>query len=244
MIGLLTVTENSNIVDLFHLYGLPNDAVFTLSSDTVTGGTGGTDITTTVQNTACFRSGTRIRTARGEVEVEQLEVGDMVPVVRAGGMLPIIWIGRRRLDIDRQPRKSDLYPVRVAAGAFADFVPMRDLWLSPEHAVFLHGVLVPVRHLINGTTITQVVCKEVTYWHIELPSHDLLLSEGAWSESYLDMGNRSAFENADVPVDLHPDFSREAWQASACQQQERGGPVVEAIRRTLDARAAALAKAA
>jgi hypothetical protein len=43
---------------------------------------------------------------------------------------------------------------------------------------------------------------------------------------------------------LHPDFSREAWQAGACQQQERGGAVVAAIRRALDARAMALARAA
>ncbi len=238
--GLLTVMQGSSVVDLFSLLGLPNTAVFNLSADTTPAA--GTLIKTT-NKAACFASGTRIRTERGEVAVEDLRVGDLVPVVRAGGMLPIIWIGHRRLRIDLQPRPVDLYPVRVAAGAFSDFVPTRDLWLSPEHAVFLHGVLVPVRELINGTTIAQVPRAEVTYWHVELPSHDLLLSEGAWTESFLDMGNRSAFENADA-VELHPDFSRDAWRARACQEQERGGPVVEAISRVLNARAAALAEAA
>ena len=84
-------------------------------------------------------------------------------------------------------------------------------------------------------------CEEVTYWHVELASHDLMLCEGAWAESYLDMGNRAAFVDSDdgsVPA-LHPDFSRESWEARACQQQERGGPIVAAIRAAIDARAAA-----
>jgi hypothetical protein len=238
--GLMTVRQGAVIEDLFQLYGLPNNAVFHLHADTTPAA--GTVITTTLLS--CFVSGTRIRTEHGEVPVEELRVGDQVPVVRAGGMLPIVWIGHRRLRTERHPRPQEVYPVRVAAGAFADFVPMRDLWLSPDHAVFLHGVLVPVQHLINGSTIVQVPCAEVTYWHVELASHDLLLCEGAWTESYLDMGNRAAFENCDEPVQLHPDFSPESWQARACQQQERGGPVVEAIRRSLDARAAARAEAA
>jgi collagen type I/II/III/V/XI/XXIV/XXVII alpha len=244
--GTLTITTGGTLEDFFQLHGAPDSATFTVASD----GASGTAITT--DNVPCFVSGTRIRTVRGEVAVEELRTGDLVPVVRAGGFLPIIWIGHRRVRIDRHPRPWDMYPVRVSAGAFADFVPERDLWLSPEHAVFLHGVLVPVRLLLNGTTIVQVPCAEVTYWHVELPSHDLLLCEGAWTESYLDMGNRAAFAEADAagdgegaaPVMLHPDFSRESWEARACQQQERGGPVVAAIRQAINARATARAEAA
>ena len=84
----------------------------------------------------------------------------------------------------------------------------------------------------------------MTYWHVELAAHDLMLCEGAWTESYLDMGNRSAFEEHDGPLQLHPDFSPESWQARACQQQERGGPVVATIRRVIDARVKARAEAA
>ena len=232
--GLLTLKDGNTVEDLFQVPGLPNTARFSTQSDGAT--SPGTDIITSFTAVACFVSGTRIRTEHGEVAVEHLRVGDMVPVVRAGGTLPIIWIGHRRLRIDGHPRPLDMYPVRVSAGAFADFVPMRDLWLSPEHAVFLHGVLVPVGLLVNDSSIVQVPCSEVTYWHVELASHDLMLCEGAWTESYLDMGNRSAFEENDGPMQLHPDFSRESWEARACQQQERGGPVVEAIRRTINAR--------
>jgi hypothetical protein len=189
----------------------------------------------------CFVAGTRIRTDHGEVAVEQLRVGDRVPVVRAGGSLPIVWIGYRRVEPGRHMRPREVYPVRVAAGAFADFVPLRDLWLSPEHCVFLHGVLVPVGVLLNGTSIAQVPCEEVTYWHVELASHDLMLCEGAWAESYLDMGTRVAFVAKGAgPVPVTPqDFSREAWEARACQQQERGGPIITAIKAAINARAAA-----
>jgi hypothetical protein len=191
----------------------------------------------------CYRAGTHIRTDGGEVAVEALRVGDRVPVVRSGGSLPIVWIGHCRVQPNRHPRPSEVYPVRVAAGAFADFVPLRDLWLSPEHCVFLHGVLVPVGALLNGTSIVQVPCDEVTYWHVELASHDLMLCEGAWVESFLDMGNRAAFvgpegEGAGVSAP-QPDFSRRSWETRACQRQERGGPIVAAIRAAIDARAVA-----
>ena len=238
--GALSVMNNGVEEAVFQLPGLPGTTMFATKTDG--GALPGTDIVTDA--VACFAGGTRIRTARGEVAVEELRIGDMVPVVRAGGLLPVIWIGHRRLRPERHERPWDAYPVRVRAGAFADFVPVRDLWLSPEHAVFLHGVLVPVRLLVNGTTIVQVPCAEVTYWHVELPSHDLLLCEGAWAESYLDMGNRAAFAAGDAPVVLHPDFSRQSWEARACQRQERGGPVVDAIRRVVNARAAARAEAA
>ena len=45
--------------------------------------------------------------------------------------------------------------------------------------------------LVNGTTITQVEVDEVTYWHVELDSHDVILAEGPPAESYLEMGNRA-----------------------------------------------------
>jgi hypothetical protein len=29
-------------------------------------------------------------------------------------------------------------------------LPVRDLWLSPDHGVFVDGVLIPVKHLFDG----------------------------------------------------------------------------------------------
>jgi hypothetical protein len=228
--GSLNITNDGTLQAQLAFRGIPQGAGFALSPDA----TGGTVITTDLAVVPCFATGTRIRTDGGEVAVEQLRVGDHVPVVRAGRPLQIIWIGHRRVLPARHPEPEEVYPVRVTAGAFADAVPHRDLWLSPEHSVFLHGVLVPIRVLINGTSIAQIPCAEVTYWHVELESHDLMLCEGAWTESYLEMGNRSAFDGTSDAT--APDFSRQAWEARACQQQERGGPIVAAIRAVIDAR--------
>ncbi len=223
-IGALDISNGGSLVASMQFRDIPASSAFFLAPDEQ----GGTFITTGVPIVPCFVTGTRIRTERGEVAVEELCVGDRVPAVRAGASLPVVWIGHRQVRASRHPCPEDVYPVRVAAGAFADFVPHRDLWLSPEHSVFLHGVLVPIRVLLNGTSIVQVPCDEVTYWHVELASHDLMLCEGAWAESFLDMGNRAAFTGT-AGAEL-PDFSRESWEARACQRQERGGPIVAAIR--------------
>ena len=36
----------------------------------------------------------------------------------------------------------------------------------------------------------------MTYYHVELSTHDVILAEGLATESYLDTGNRAAFESA------------------------------------------------
>ncbi len=122
------------------------------------------------------------------------------------------------------------YIVRVHAGAFGAGLPRRDLWLSPDHAVFFDGVLIPVRHLINGRTIVQKRVPRVTYYHLELPDHDVILAEGLPCESYLDTGNRASFGNHDGPIRLHPDFSTLSWEVLGCAPLIVTGPQLDAAR--------------
>jgi hypothetical protein len=75
--------------------------------------------------------------------------------------------------------------------------------LSPDHALFVDGLLIPVRYLCNGATIRQDARSEVTYFHVELDRHDILRAEGLPVESYLDAGNRGAFENATRAIGGH-----------------------------------------
>ncbi len=192
---------------------------------------------------ACFATGTSLLTAAGPCAVERLAVGDSV-VTASGRLAPVRWIGHRRVATARHPRPWDVMPVRVMAGAFGHGLPHRDLVLSPDHAAFSAGRLVPVRYLTNGATIRQEARAEVTYWHVELDRHDLVLAEGLACESYLDTGNRHAFEGGAV-LSLHadfspPDFARTTWNEAGCAALLDAGEVLVAARAVLLARAEAM----
>jgi hypothetical protein len=176
---------------------------------------------------ACFAAGTRIATAEGLVAVEQLALGDRV-LTADGRCEPIVWMGHRSVDCARHPKPETVWPVCVTAGAFGQNVPERDLYLSPDHAVFLNGVLVPVKLLINGTSITQVKRDRVTYYHVELPRHLIILAEGLSVESYLDIGYRGNFVG-EATIRLFPDFAARLTPDAAMTWETRGAaPLVMA----------------
>ncbi|MCB8882042.1 Hint domain-containing protein, partial [Acidisoma cellulosilytica] len=192
----------------------------------------------------CFASGTRILTARGEIAVEALRDGDQVITVTDGErrLTPVTWIGHRTVNIARHAAPEKVRPVRVAAGAFGKNMPVRDLLLSPDHAVFAEGVLVPVKYLINDSTVRfDLSIERVTYFHVELAQHEVLLAEGLPAESYLETGGRAMFENGGMPVVLHADFSPLAWDVLGCADLKVTGAEVDAIRATLAARAKVIA---
>jgi hypothetical protein len=199
---------------------------------TVTPGSGDSVVAMSV---ACFAAGTRIATPRGEVPVETLSTGDAVTLV-SGGTAPIVWIGRRRIDCRSHPTPHDVWPVRIRRGAFAPGVPHRDLFLSPDHAVFAENVLIPIKHLTNGDTVRQVERETVEYFHIELPAHDVLLADGLPAESYLDTGDRGSFENGSRVIALFPVFSPFAWDALGCAPLVVTGLPVAAVRRQIEVR--------
>jgi len=127
-------------------------------------------------------------------------------------------------------------PVCVLAGAFGEGVPARDLLLSPDHAVFADGVLIPVMQLVNGTSIRKVRRDRISYWHVELDSHDVILAEGLAVESFLENGNRDSFEG-DGPMRLHPEF-RGSDGAAPCAPMVRHGAALDRVRARLDGVAA------
>ncbi len=153
-------------------------------------GQGGTLLTLDAEF-PCFARGTRLLTPHGYRAVEFLAPGD--PVVTAtGARRAVRWIGRRVIDLGRS-FGCDAFPVTISPHAFGPGKPARAVKLSPSHAVYAQGVLVPAMHLVNGATITQAKKPAaVTYYHIELDRHDLLLADGLPCESYFDAGNRGA----------------------------------------------------
>ena len=195
-------------------------------------------VTITFESPLCFCAGTRILTQRGEVAVEDLRVGDPVVALVHGGLLPIRWIGQRRVRPLHYRNPDHAHPVRVQAGAFGPNLPHRDLWLTPGHRVLVDGHLVQIDKLLNDATIAQVEQEEVWVWHVELDRHDVLLADGMPSESFLNDGNRDAFEDEPV-VRLDPDFLPRD-EAATCLPVQREPAVLAALRARLLARAAEL----
>jgi len=144
----------------------------------------------------CFLAGTRIATPDGDVAVETLKPGDRV-LTHDGRAVPVRWIGRRRIAtlFVPEPRR----PVCIAAGALGDGLPTRDLRLTPDHALFLDGLLVQAGALENGDTIRRLgpdelgACFEV--FHVDTAAHDLILAEGAPAETFLGHIGRHRFDN-------------------------------------------------
>ncbi len=110
----------------------------------------------------CFMRGTRVLTDQGEVPVETLAIGDCVRTL-SGEPKPIKWIGHRTVDCSRHPHPEKVWPVRIQAYAFGEGWPHRDLFLSPDHAVYIEGVFIPIKYLQNGKTVQQRSVRTVIY---------------------------------------------------------------------------------
>ncbi len=142
----------------------------------------------------CFTPGCRIATDKGAVKVEALRVGDRVRV-RDGGFAPVRWVGRRRLEAAELAAHPELMPVEIAAGALGGGLPRRALVVSPQHRVLFAGslcellfgeaeVLVPALHLLGHPGVRQVEVGLVEYIHFVFDRHEVVKSNGLWTESF------------------------------------------------------------
>ncbi|AQS83724.1 MAG: Hint domain-containing protein [Acetobacter aceti] len=181
----------------------------------------------------CYCPGTLIATAEGETPVEALEIGDLVRTA-SGALRPIRWIGRRAYDGVFARGNPDLIPVTFEKGSLGHNLPKRALTVSPLHAMFVERYLIPAHCLVNGGSIHFAsIGERVEYIHIELESHDLLLAEGAPSESFVDDGSRGMFHNAGTFAELYPDA--ETVEAVYCAPRLEDGTMLEHIRDRLSA---------
>ena len=186
---------------------------------------------TNIENIVCFTPGTLIATPRGEVAVENLRVGDKV-VTRDNGLQEIRWMGGKQMGWHDFAANPHLKPIMVKAGSLGNGLPERDTMLSPNHRLLVandrtslyfdeHEVLVAAKHLVGGNGIRQVDSSGTTYHHFMFDQHEVVLSNGAWTESFQPgdytlkgLGNAQRTEVFELFPELKTDAGVEAYQAA------------------------------
>ena len=117
----------------------------------------------------------------------------------------VSWVGRKTISRTfADPLRA--LPVRIMAGALAENVPSRDLLISPDHAIFVGGVLVQAGALVNGRSIVREtsVPETFVYFHVEVDDHSLILAEDTPAETFIDNVDRLHFDNWEEHQALFP----------------------------------------
>ncbi|NNE88572.1 MAG: type I secretion protein [Silicimonas sp.] len=181
--------------DTLDLSGLlePGSIVYSNSDDTAGGFSGtatltdGTIVTfSEIENIICFTAGTLIRTPLGERRIDTLEAGDIV-LTADDGPQPIRWIGKETVRAS-----GSLAPVRFLRGAIGN---TRELLVSPQHRMICSGhraqlhfgereVLAPAKSLVDDCNVTIEYGGMVTYVHMLFDRHQIVIANGAPSESF------------------------------------------------------------
>lgn len=179
----------------------------------------------------CFTPGTVIATPVGERLVEELRVGDQI-ITRDNGLQEIRWIGRRDLVANELARLPHLKPVLIHAGALGNGLPERDMMVSPQHRLLLTSqksalyfeereVLAAAKHLTHKAGVDVVEASSVSYIHFMCDQHEVVLSNGSWTESFqpghqvLDgMGHAQRNEIFDIFPELREMSGVDAYEAA------------------------------
>jgi autotransporter-associated beta strand protein len=228
--GILTLqgTDTSGTIPESFTLDIPGQALADFQPVVGANGTG-------FDYAPCYCRGTLIGIGRGQKRVEKLKIGDKV-MTKSGALRPIKWIGRRSYSGRFVMGRKDILPICIKPGALDENVPRRDLWISPHHAMYLNGVLIEAKDLVNGVSIVQTErVEKVEYFHIELDSHDVIIAEGAFSESFIDDDSRGMFHNAHEHRALYPEAA--PGLAQYCAPRHDDGYEVEAARRRISLRA-------
>ena len=149
----------------------------------------------------CYVKGTLILTFRDYVPIEDLVEGDMIVShgsihafrCRTGFRFrPIVWKGHFTAHgLDDGSR-----PICIKKDAFGRNKPFCDLYVSPGHRILVGGRMLTAHELLNGSTVVPHECDEVTYYHIELDRHAVIIANGIAAESYVDVDNRKMFRTS------------------------------------------------
>jgi hypothetical protein len=151
--------------------------------------------------TVCYAKGTLILTKNGYVPIEDMKAGQHIitkgkihqcsHVKEKDSIQHVVWISKFKL----KHLNSKTKPICIQKNAFGS-MPFQDLYVSPDHSLVINGKMVRAKRLLNGTTIHQPDCSEVTYYHLECYEHTAIVANGVIAESYLELNNRRIFEHS------------------------------------------------
>lgn len=220
--GIITVVGGEGAEgtgDVLDLSAIETDNIVYTNTDDAAGGLSGTatlvDGTlvnfSQIESIICFTAGTAIQTPAGERRIETLQAGDLV-LTLDNGPQPIRWIGQRTVLAN-----GAFAPVRFVQGSMGNH---RDLLVSPQHRILCSGyvsqlhfgepeVLVPAKSLVDHFGVTVEYGGVVTYVHMLFERHEIILANGAPSESFFPGGmglNALTDPSREEVLQLFPDL--------------------------------------
>lgn len=142
----------------------------------------------------CFTPGTMIATPSGERAIETLKAGDKV-LTRDNGIREIRWTGARQMNPMELSRHAHLRPIHIRQGALGNDLPERNMMVSPNHRMLVSSdktalyfeeseVLVAAKYLTGLDGVSVAGVPVITYIHIMFDQHEIILSDGCWTESF------------------------------------------------------------
>ncbi|MEJ6398295.1 Hint domain-containing protein, partial [Yoonia sp. 208BN28-4] len=186
-------------IDVLDLTGSNVDFITYVDGDpeagTVTFLDGSTMTFSEIENVIpCFTPGTTIATPKGERLVEELQVGDRI-ITRDNGIQEIAWLGHKEMSGKKLVQNPHLKPILIKAGALGHGLPERDMLVSPNHRVLVASektqlyfeeseVLAAAKHMVGADGIHALDVMNTTYIHFMFERHEVVLSNGAWTESF------------------------------------------------------------
>lgn len=142
----------------------------------------------------CFTAHTLIATPDGERPAQALRPGDKV-LTRDNGFQPITWAGRKQMTMRGLPLTADMRPIRIRKGAFGANCPERDMVVSPNHRMLIIDksmsatageteVLLAAKHMTHLPGVAPLRLPQVTYIHFMCAQHEIVFSDGTWTETF------------------------------------------------------------
>lgn len=181
----------------------------------------------------CFYQGSEIETIYGWKRVENIQIGDEVIAYVNGKkeFRKVIWTGSTSLS---KTKKNNTL-IKIEQNALRDNIPSKDLYITPEHCLYIDHCFVPARMLVNNRSIYEVSALTNSFiYHIELEKHSIINAHNVMTESYLDTNNTYIGKKS------QKETKYKSWEKDAAAPLNVARAFVEPIFRQIETRAIAL----